>query len=283
MKKQQSLQFRTAQIGPKEAEFLLKRNTKNRRVSWKHVSRLAKDMAAGNWVNNGEAIKFSSEGVLLDGQHRLYAIIESDTTVAMNIVEGVYDPDAFRTIDVNSRGRGASQIADMMGVKNPASVTSVAKRLLHWDNTFDKHRFTLNNDAWQQISTSDIMDYVEKNEKEIQSMYLNIGKTLPAKRCGAGSALTTALILCERANKFATAQFIEGIKTGANLEEHSPVMALRDRLLIPPERRGHRWELELMALTIKAFNRFLHGRTLKTLRWRQDGNAPERFPIPGDK
>lgn len=279
----QSLDFFTMQIGPKEAKYLLSKNTKNRRVSWKHVEKLAKEMASGKWVNNGETIKFSSDDVLLDGQHRLYAVIQSGVTVTMSIVQGVYDPDAFKTIDVNARARGAHQVAEMMGVKNANNVTSVARRLIHWENTSDKQRFSFNTDAWRKITTTDVIDYAEQNEKEIQEMHMAIAKSLAHRRCGAGSALTTALILCNRANKFAAMQFIEGIKTGANLDEYSPVALLRDRLIAPPERRGQKWELELMALTIKAFNKFLHGKSLKTLRWIQGADHPEKFPVPGDR
>lgn len=278
-----TLEFKTFLIDPIKANQLLECNSRNRRVSERHVQKLAKDMLSGKWVNNGDTIKFSDDGLLLDGQHRLHAIIHSGVTVPVNVVRGVSDENAFKTIDSNARGRDAAQIAEMMGIKHSTNVAAIARRLLHWENTVDKRQFTFPNSAWLALTTADVVEFAEINQAEIYSMLELMRGTLPYRRCGAGSALVSALIVCKRSNDFAAKQFTEGLKTGANLEENSPISALRDRLVIPPERRGMKWELELMALVIKAFNYHLRGRTIKQLRWRQAGNAPESFPEVGGR
>ena len=71
-------------ITPKTAEKYLEQNTNNyRRMNRNKVSIYARDMKNGSWQTNGEAIKFNKRGELVDGQHRLKAIMEADVPVKM--------------------------------------------------------------------------------------------------------------------------------------------------------------------------------------------------------
>ena len=78
-------------ITPQDAERILKESEKafseaeggfkqrNRRRDT--VTAYAEDMAAGRWKENGETIKFDSEGRLIDGQHRLAAVVKANTPI----------------------------------------------------------------------------------------------------------------------------------------------------------------------------------------------------------
>lgn len=265
-------------VGPKEAKELLALNIKNRRLSGRIVSKYAKDMADGNWINNGDVIRISSKGTLIDGQHRLSAIIEAGVTVTLNFAEGL-DPDSFSTID-RGKGRTTGQILELQGFKNAKILAAVSKRLIHWENTLDQSKFTFMNEGFQRITDHEQMAYVKHHASEIHKTYESLTGSLPLKKCGAPSALITALIIIQRYNSFSSKKFIEGLVTGANLIQNSPIALLRDRMVDPPDRRGAAWDLELMALTIKSFNKFISNNPIKTLAWRQVGNYPEKFPVP---
>ena len=58
----------------------------------------AADMKAGRWQLNGEAIKFDKNGHLLNGQHRLHAVVRADTTIQMLVISGL-DPETRTTMD----------------------------------------------------------------------------------------------------------------------------------------------------------------------------------------
>lgn len=58
-------------------------NTRNRTLSMPHCERLARDMREGRWVLTHEGIAFSPNGRLLDGQHRLQAIVLANVPVEM--------------------------------------------------------------------------------------------------------------------------------------------------------------------------------------------------------
>ena len=81
-------------IGPDQAKAYLALNQVNRKVNSADVERYAEEMRMGRWKGvSGETIKISKSGRLLDGQHRLLAIIKSQCTVALEFREGL-DPDA---------------------------------------------------------------------------------------------------------------------------------------------------------------------------------------------
>src|SRR4051794_31155207 len=76
-------------VTPAVAADMLAANTKNRTLRRTLVDVYAADMAKGNWQFTGEAVKISTDGVLLDGQHRLEAIVQAGVTVPMLVVRGL--------------------------------------------------------------------------------------------------------------------------------------------------------------------------------------------------
>ena len=62
---------------------------KNREIHDNVVSQYARDMANGNWLTTHQGIAFDERGYLRDGQHRLLAIIESNTPVLMQVTFGL--------------------------------------------------------------------------------------------------------------------------------------------------------------------------------------------------
>ncbi len=75
-----SIHCETMTITPDVAlKWLETTNTRNRPVCQNHVNTLARDMKSGQWQPSHEGIAFDNHGVLLDGQHRLWAIVESQT------------------------------------------------------------------------------------------------------------------------------------------------------------------------------------------------------------
>lgn len=85
-------------IGPDEAAKILEGCGKNRAVSQHTVDRYAKAMEDGKWALNGESVIVGRDGRLVDGQHRLWAVIQSGCTVDMLVVRGV-DQESFETCD----------------------------------------------------------------------------------------------------------------------------------------------------------------------------------------
>lgn len=80
---------RFEEITPELARVYLQFNTGNRNLRKNHVKSLANDMKNGNFEITGQTICFDEDGKLIDGQHRLNAVIESNCTVNMLVVRGL--------------------------------------------------------------------------------------------------------------------------------------------------------------------------------------------------
>ena len=90
-------------LTPAEAEAMLSHNTRNRNVRVNDVAGYARDMLAGDWQFTAEPIKFDTDGVLIDGQHRLLALVaagkESPDIAVKVIVVRNLEPEAQEALD----------------------------------------------------------------------------------------------------------------------------------------------------------------------------------------
>ncbi len=83
-------------VTPEQASIWLGLNTGNRRVRKALVNYIASQIASGEWQeDHPQPIVFSDAGRLIDGQHRLHAIVQAKTTVTVPVVCGV--PDKIRS------------------------------------------------------------------------------------------------------------------------------------------------------------------------------------------
>lgn len=72
-------------VTPALAKQWLEKNTNNRNVNFAKVKKMAKDMREGHWDTTHQGIAIATDGTLVDGQHRLMAVVESGVTVRMNV------------------------------------------------------------------------------------------------------------------------------------------------------------------------------------------------------
>lgn len=105
-------------ITPQLATDILKGNMLNRPLNKVTVDDYANQMTKGLWKLNGEPIIVAKDGTLLDGQHRLQAVIQSGCTITAVVIYNV-DRDSFSTIDTG-RLRTAGDIFSIEGVANAA-------------------------------------------------------------------------------------------------------------------------------------------------------------------
>lgn len=77
-------------VTPERAEALLASNgDRNRKRRPGRVDRYAADMTSGHWRITGETIRLDVDGNLLNGQHRLAAVVAAGVPVDMMFVSGI--------------------------------------------------------------------------------------------------------------------------------------------------------------------------------------------------
>jgi hypothetical protein len=79
------IKFVLMNVSPDIATELLKGNIGNRKLADRTVEVLARDMASGEWRLTHQCVAVSEAGTLIDGQHRLTAVVTSGTTVPMYV------------------------------------------------------------------------------------------------------------------------------------------------------------------------------------------------------
>lgn len=85
-------------VTPEMAGEWLTHNHNNRKIDKNTVMKYAADMFAGNFTLNPDAIAFDHEGSLVNGQHRLMAIVNSGVPTASVVI---YDFPVVRTDFLN--------------------------------------------------------------------------------------------------------------------------------------------------------------------------------------
>jgi hypothetical protein len=124
-----SLRIETVSVTPELATVWLGRNARNRNVKQGKV-KYAVDMRNGHWRMTGEPIKFDWAGNLLDGQHRLHALILAGVEVDMVVIFGL-DPESQDVMDTGAK-RSAADALSLHGYKNVTHLASAAGLGLNW-------------------------------------------------------------------------------------------------------------------------------------------------------
>ena len=215
-------------ITPEMAADMLSRNQNNRSIRTKVVESYARDMQNGAWEETAQAITFDVDGNLLDGQHRLNAIIKAGVPQNMLVVT-----DAPRS-SMYDAGLSRSMV-DRLTMGNydfPSSITtsficSVCGYILAVRN------------GRKKLSTAEVRDFMSYNREQLEVLSDIIGTK---RRLGITVAPVAAAMLAALSNgvdpevlhKFYEV-LLDGIST---CDEERPIVALRNRLLTEVSGRG---------------------------------------------
>ena len=117
------MDFRIETISPQKAREYLDTSNGNRPIGKNDVRLYANAMRKGKWVLNGATICFDTDGHLLDGHHRLLAVIEANVPATFCVLRGL-DPDVFPYID-GGRKRNIGQTLAIRDIKNYSRVGAI--------------------------------------------------------------------------------------------------------------------------------------------------------------
>lgn len=233
-------------LTPSEAAKWLEANALNRPVRERHVKFLAEEIRSGNWQLNGQAIIISDGEEVLDGQHRLKAVIEAGISIRTLVIYGI-KRDAFKTIDTGVIRTGG----DALILHYPDKGNGIAKAVsiaVPWCYILEM-RFT---GKRGRISNSEILEYVKEHPSlwECCEIINGMGKDRVLS-LGAGTALYE---ITQRKDSELADEFIRKVYTGELLEHSDPEYILRTAL-IRDLSSVKKYPLEIkMKMCIKAWN-----------------------------
>lgn len=116
------------QITPDIAQALFDRNKRNRPFSKSTGERYAKIIEEGRWVLSSDAIALDWNGNLINGQHRLWAVMDTCVPSWFHINIDL-DPAAFAVLD-NGKMRNAGDVLSIDGYSHARLRAAVIRLLL---------------------------------------------------------------------------------------------------------------------------------------------------------
>lgn len=202
-------------ITPAAAREMLKQNSQNRTVRQKHVDFLAAEMTNGRWQTTSETIAFSTDGVIVDGQHRLLAIVQSNTAVEVLVARDV-SMGTQDVIDCGSARTVADQLHLSDGVTNANLVAAAARQIVSLCCYYQNPKMS--------VATTRFV--LAEYGKEIDAAIESIGNFKPGRK----GWIIGALAFAYNADR-SVGKFIEAFGSGEGLIRGNPVKAARDWLV----------------------------------------------------
>lgn len=258
-------------VGPALAEVLVQNNAHNRDRSELFVKSLSWDMQNDNWEFNGEPLIFGWNGELLDGQHRLYAVIDCGLTIDFMVTTGI-NPDAFRSIN-QGRTRTRRQVRQIVErgseIKSSSLSTTVAVALGVYQykqgvNSFQSRYLAPH-------TTPEIMSFIDANPGIIASA--NAGQRLSHRKSRPGiraypKVIGTFHYLAGEIDPVYLETFIVDLEKGIGLDANDPIYLAREKLSRLYDGRGSAMgttdaQQAEMQVIVKAWNACRAGTTLK--------------------
>jgi hypothetical protein len=212
-------------ITPKKAEELLVLNANNRHLRDGYVNTLAAEMLAGRWrENTSETIKIAKTGMIIDGQHRLSAVVASGKSIRFLVATGLDE----RVMDVIDTGlkRTAGDVLNLKGVKNYNLTAAIIKSCLA--NTFREQSALSAGVTNRMVEDEYFKDSTFWDNAADHSQRWSRGfKAIPGSLFGYIYA--TILRKTARGNAQKAIPFLEGLSSGKDCPEI--IIDLRNKLI----------------------------------------------------
>jgi len=256
----------TMLITPETANYFMTLNFPNRPISKRAVDEYARRMKLGKWVHNGESIKFDNLGRLIDGQHRLKAVIQSGVTIKTDVRFGIM-PDAKNSMDQGLK-RQADGAFKIEGIPNYTNAAAICRGVMSWRNG-SKVKATL-------LMNEEVIEFYHENPIIEHMASVSAHYYTACRKVIARSEIGILMFLFSEASTLKMAEaFFEDVGNGYSAKTNC-VQLLVNRLIgdklsntrkTPPEVRR--------ALIIKAWNNWVGERSLKQLKYSIEEPFPE--------
>jgi len=266
------------EITPQLAQELLEKNTSNRPLKPHLILNYLNQMNSNLWrEDTGEAIKISNTARLLDGQHRLHALIKYGKPLNFLVISDLND-DIFSVLDTGQK-RNAGDVLSISGIDNANEkaagiinwFTISQNKVIRTNGTANKNDLKINN---QMIldEYNNRPEYWDQLSKDATSKYRTFGATLSKAFIMGWSARLLEI------DSLKGAEFMARLCTGVGIiSKNDPTAQLRNILITAKGSLTKKLDSKFKnALMIKAWNNFFLGK--ETARLYFNANL-ETYPV----
>jgi len=251
-------------VTPRKAAEYLERNTANRPLAARTVREFAEAMRRGEWRVTHQGIAFDTTGALVDGQHRLAAIIEADLPVEVTMFTEV-PVGAFDVLDTGRR-RNAADVLAIEGERSAVMLAAMVRTVWLYE-----HRPELNwsgGDAG--VTNHQIVATLEQHPKLRD--FIGVGEQIAAGTGMIKSAAGAASYLVTQVSSRDVTAWFDGIIEGTGLAKGDPRLLFRRVMFAHTRKQAgvvlrRRETREHVTLYLKAFNAWTSGTPLTQLKY----------------
>lgn len=266
-----SLTHEIVHVTPEIARQWLATNTHNRNIRASIVAAYARDMGNGDWMLNGEPIKFAADGTLLDGQHRLSAIVKAETSIDLLVVRGVA-VEAQDTMDSGITRKFADQL-HLAGEAEAQSLSAILRKILLWEVGYRMRGGGL------KVTHAELADTLKRHP--VARDCAAYGRRRATAANLHVSTIGFIFWLLRSIDFEQAAWFIDRVCDGVGLHAGHPALILRERIRRERDTNNGRADVDVvLALAIYAWNAYRDGRSIEKLQLPKGGLNNDSFPQP---
>ena len=274
----------TIMISPEMAGVMLEQASKsgfrNRNISDRRVRFLAHLIESGQWLDSNDCICIDTDGILLNGYHRLTAIIRTSQSIWVTIKRGM-DRKTFRGMDTGKK-RSPGDVLIIEGVKN----ANMVARALRLSITYEQDGISLFKQRLDElmVSNSDIYQAYLDNPEIVDSCIFIKSLRMLVRLMPPGFLSFTHYLLTHRdpnwSMHYGTAvvdNFFQKLNADGMSEPHEPTYHFRKRLLEDKLAVGGK-QLTLYLkylMFVKVWNYFITDTKMSVLRVSKDEHFPD--------
>lgn len=230
-------------ITPELAKLYLTHNESNRTLRRARILQYAHDMKEGRWNLTGQGITFGKDGNLLDGQHRLHAVVFANVPVDFLVIT---DADVVATYDCGLT-RSIVDRFKLAGKGTGPIYTAAGQAIIRLCYIIQKNGVVTTN---VQPTTSDIGAFIEANTSDMV-WATNLMESKHTKLKGLRRSIISATLysiykLDVGINKADVEHICDVLKTGMCTHEYdAPIIAVRNKLILTTNSAGNGVNKEL--------------------------------------
>jgi len=258
-------------ITPTVAKAYLEKNSNNRNINKSHVAFLAKELLDGNYQMNGQSIVIGKSGRLLDGQHRLTAVIRAGVPISAVVVHGV-DEESFVTMDTG-KPRGGADALTIAGAKFTNHMASAIRKIIE---KFSQKRTAFDGTTCKLSNTEYTRFYQEHDEELLGLFEMAHAWVLKGNRVLSESdAMAFIVLLRDESNEIY--DFLQEVITGIRLKDSSnAAQTCRKKLLDMGIAGMQIRESQKRDWVISAFRNYVKDKNISKIQIRN----PMKFKAP---
>lgn len=230
-------------VTPVMAHVMLDHNSANRAIKLHAIGRYVEFLRNSEWLITSQTIGFSDQKVLVDGQNRLYAILQAKKPMRTWVIFGV-DRNAFKVTDTGEKRR-VNDALQIMGESSALNLGAALRGL---------HCYMIGDWTFREPMTVFEGEDLLKSHGRLRDSL----RTAMTAKAQLKALPVTAAAVCHyvfsKIDRDMTDQFFNNLKWGTDLKRDDPEYVLRQIITQEPESIKHGGKALPYAMLIRAWN-----------------------------